>query len=287
MRLRQVKQLLYTVAQADPQPFAAPEGNQRLRQLKTRVVRVGPGIRVGREPLDAVRFADDQDQQCTERTQQHQHEVTQLYPRQKQHAESGTGHDDRGTEVRLYHQQQGGGKQHRHGFQESLPFMSNLMFPSPHVTGQVHHDGQLGKPRGLQGEGSQRKPALAAIDLPTDPRNQHENQQRQRHEQPDPAGLQPERRWQAVNDNRPGQGQQQVDQVPLGVEPGILVVPVRIFYGGGTDRHESHQQQGKAEQCQRRIRQRHGVIRASASHAPPPSGLPPPRGMPRHAPRSC
>ena len=52
--LGQEKLFLDAVAEPDPQPFAPPEGDQRLAQLVTRVEGVLPGIQEGDDALHPV-----------------------------------------------------------------------------------------------------------------------------------------------------------------------------------------------------------------------------------------
>jgi len=72
---------------------------------------------------------------------------------------------------------------------------------------------------------------LAAVHLAANARNQHQNEQSQGHKQPDPACIEPKLRGHPVH-HYPGRNRyHQVDDMALGMEPGILVMPIRIFDG--------------------------------------------------------
>ena len=54
MRLRQVEQFFHAAAQTHAEPFAAPEGDQRMAQLITLAVRVGPRVHETNDALHAI-----------------------------------------------------------------------------------------------------------------------------------------------------------------------------------------------------------------------------------------
>ena len=59
MRFGQVQELLDARAQADAEPLAAPERDQRMRKLVALAERIGPRVEERREPLQPVRRGDE------------------------------------------------------------------------------------------------------------------------------------------------------------------------------------------------------------------------------------
>ncbi len=55
MRLRKVEKLLHAVAQSNAEPLSTADRNQRLRQLETRIVGIGPWIHEPRHPFETIR----------------------------------------------------------------------------------------------------------------------------------------------------------------------------------------------------------------------------------------
>ena len=77
VRLRQVQQLLDARAEADAEPFAAAERDQRMRQLIALVQRIGPRIEEVRQALQAIRRGD---QDRGERDRQQHREADEQPP---------------------------------------------------------------------------------------------------------------------------------------------------------------------------------------------------------------
>ena len=64
VRLGQIEQLLHAAAEADAEPGAAADRDQRLRQLKAAVEGIVPGMQKAGEPLQAIRRGEREHREC-------------------------------------------------------------------------------------------------------------------------------------------------------------------------------------------------------------------------------
>ncbi len=108
VRFGQVEELLHAVAEADAEPFAAPDRDQRLRQLEAAAVGVGPGVEEARQAPQPVGRGDGEQREESGGHRGHHDDVAQPRPRDEEHAETGGEEHRGGTEVGLSEQQ------HRH-----------------------------------------------------------------------------------------------------------------------------------------------------------------------------
>ncbi|MNO90517.1 hypothetical protein D3C76_820390 [compost metagenome] len=107
MRFGQVELLLHAVAQANAQPLATAEGNQRLGQLVARTELVGPGVGKGDQARHSIRLRLHQDKHRDHRQHHHQAEAEQPHTAEEQHGRRSAHHHHGGAEVWLHQQQTG------------------------------------------------------------------------------------------------------------------------------------------------------------------------------------
>ena len=105
MRLGQVVQLLHARAQAHAQPFAAAEGDQRVRQLVALAERIGPRVHEAEDALHAVGRGQHQRAKPTASIAEQRREVAPVHAAEEQDAERGHRDHDKRAEVGLAQQQ--------------------------------------------------------------------------------------------------------------------------------------------------------------------------------------
>ena len=87
VRFGQVEQLLDARAQADAEPLAAPEGDQRVRQLVALAERVGPRVHEAEDALHAVRRREHQQREAGGQQREQRGEVPPVHAAEKQDRE--------------------------------------------------------------------------------------------------------------------------------------------------------------------------------------------------------
>ena len=171
MRLGQIKKLLDARPQTHPEPFAAAERDQRMRQLIALSVRVCPGIEESGEALQTV--GRDPDQQPQRDRQQHAqaHQESPVETAEEQDAEGDGDDHDASAEIWLVQQQRADRDHHRKQRQEAAHqrLLERLLRVqerrSPNrVARRIEDDEELHELRRLHVDQAERQPALAAID---------------------------------------------------------------------------------------------------------------------------
>jgi hypothetical protein len=87
-----------------------------------------------------------------------------MHPHQQNHGPPHQGHQDGGAQVRLFDNKGRGDEDQRQGEQQVLDMQRPLGGQPVEVPGQHQNERYLDQFRGLQGDGSQRQPALGAGD---------------------------------------------------------------------------------------------------------------------------
>src|SRR5882762_7497548 len=105
MRRRQIRQLLHARAEADTEPFAATESDERLHQLKTAIERIGPRIEKAGDAIHAIRRDQRQYHHAADAGADDQHEMPEAHAAQEQHRQHSDADDDDAAEIRLAQQQ--------------------------------------------------------------------------------------------------------------------------------------------------------------------------------------
>src|SRR5690606_29077356 len=253
MGFGQVELLLDAVAQSDTEPFATTEGDQRLGKLVAGAVGVVPGIEEAGQALEAVRF--EQHQQCRHAAQraEQQDEAEQPDTPEEQHAGGGTHEDHGGAEVRFDDQQPGHGTEHQEGLDEAEPFLFDLVPAVHQIAGQEHHGKQLGQFGRLHVHRADRDPAPAAVDLPADARDQHQDQQGKTEEQQREAELLPQPQRDSQGAEQRDDADHHIHQLALHVIQRAAQLTGGHFHGGGADHHQPQRQQRQTGDQQRQV----------------------------------
>ena len=254
--LGQPVQFLHTATQADAKNFAAPNGDQRMRQLITLGQRVvlAPGVQVGKNARPSVIVEGNH-----QHKRQHQHhangnEHADVDAAQKQNAHGDHGDHHKGAHVRLG-QQQCAYRPHRnphrqYGAEEML-FDVHL---STHVVGGVNQHSKFGQLGRLKIHHPQRQPAPRAVDHRADMRHQHQHQQANRHQKQHtrralPGGhgnLERQQRHDKTNHQRHRMAHQKMGRRDL--------AKTRILRHG--NRRRIHHHQAPGQQCHHHPQQR-------------------------------
>ena len=101
----QIEKFLHTRAKTKAQPLATAKRDQRLHELKTRIIGISEWVEKAHHSLKAVGSNHDQHGHCTNRYRNSTADITQWGACQKHHAQ-GNHHDHcRATKIRLQQQQ--------------------------------------------------------------------------------------------------------------------------------------------------------------------------------------
>ena len=256
MRLGQIEKLLHAAAQPQPQPFAATESDQRMRQLVTLAVRVGERIHEAEHALQAVRRRPDENDEAD---QQHHHQPGEHPPVES--AEEQDAHGDRhdhheGAEVGFAQQQAAGQDHHCRHRQEALLEVVHERSLARGVVGGVEHGEEFHQLGRLQVGEAERDPAAAAVHFTADPGDQHHHQQQQAGEEEVGRGLLPDAHRYLEGSH--GEGETDADEDRLADEVELAVVPgVPGRLGGGNrgriDHHQTDRQQGERQPQQAEV----------------------------------
>ena len=179
MRLGQIEQLLHAAAQPQPQPFAAAESNQRVRQLVALAIGVGKRVHETEDALHPVFRGENQQGKSD---QQHQHQPGEDFPVQpteEQDAHGDRHNDHEGAEIGLIQQQRTGQHHHRSHRQEALLEIVHEGGFARGVVGGIQYGEKLHQLGRLQVGEAERYPAATAVDLASDAGDQHHHQQQQ------------------------------------------------------------------------------------------------------------
>jgi hypothetical protein len=177
MRFRQVEQLFDAGAEADAEQLAAPEGDQRMRQLVAAAVGIGPRVHETEDPVAAVGRDDDQhgegDQQPTiSRT--NRRALRPPRKRMPMAIEMMTTKAPKSGSLSSRMPTNDHRAEHR---QEGLLEIVHDVDLAHRVVGGVEHGKQLHQLGRLQIGETKRQPAASAIDVLADAGNQHQRQQ--------------------------------------------------------------------------------------------------------------
>ncbi|KAI3478034.1 hypothetical protein L1887_60086 [Cichorium endivia] len=246
VRFRQVELLLHAVAQADAEPFATTEGDQRLGQLVAGAELIGPGVGEGNQTRHPVGLGLDQDEHCAHRQHYHQAEAEQPHPAEEQHRCRGAHHHDRGAEVRLHQQQAGHGQEDNERFEEAHPALAHFLLAAHQVAGEVDNDEDLGNFRRLHVEEAETDPAHRTVHFAADPGNQHRDQQAECADQHEEAHALPGGDRHHHGDDARGDADGHVDQVANHVIQRIARLRRSHFRGRRGDHHQAQAEQGQA-----------------------------------------
>ena len=193
MRLRQVEELLDARAQADAEPLAAPERDQRMRKLVALAERIGPRIEERGEPLQPVRRGDeDRGRARSAGAASSPRKSRQSRPPRNRMPKAIATMTTNAPKSGSSSSSAAGGDHHREQRQEAADqrLLQRLLRVQERglahrVARGVQHDGELHELGGLQVDDDERQPAAAAVDGAADAGNEHQHeQQRGASEQP-------------------------------------------------------------------------------------------------------
>ncbi len=119
MRLGQVEQLFDARAEADAEPLAAAERDQRVRQLVALAQRIRPRIEKAGEALQSIRRDADHQPQRDRQQEPEADEQAPVEAAEKQDAERDGDDHHAGAEVGLVQQQRADADHHREQRQEA------------------------------------------------------------------------------------------------------------------------------------------------------------------------
>ena len=177
VRFGQIEQLLHALAQAHAEPLAAPDRDQRLRQLEAAVERIGPGIQESRDAPHPVARRGRDDRECRAHHHTERGDVTQSRARDEQHAEARDEQHRGCAEIRLGQQQHEEQREHAERLQQAGEAVPQLLLPPCGIARDEDQHQYTGEFRNLEIEAEDAQPAASAIDRMADARNQHQYQQ--------------------------------------------------------------------------------------------------------------
>ncbi len=105
VRFRQIEELLDALSEADTEPLPAADRDERLRELKTAVVRIIPGMQKGRDAAQAIAGGHGEECKPRCRDRRHRYHVPQTGTREEQHSEAGGEQDGGSAQIRLCQEQ--------------------------------------------------------------------------------------------------------------------------------------------------------------------------------------
>ena len=249
VRLRQVEQLLDAAAEADAQPLATADGDQRVRQLIALAVRVFPRIEETQHPLHPVRRGHDQQADRRHRHQRQPGKDAQVDAAEEHDAHGDTHHHHQCAEVRLRQQQEGHHHDRHQDRQEALAETVQLGRLAHGVVGGVDHRRQLHHFRRLEIQHDQVDPAPRTVHHPADAGNQHQHQQKAGEQEKLARVLLPPRHRDHEGQCRRRQPDHHEHHVAHQVE--VRAVGRRIGLGVGNRRREHHHQADRQQQRNR------------------------------------
>jgi len=253
VRLGQVEQFFDAAAQPQAQPFAAAEGDQRVRQLVALAVRVGERIHEAEDALHPVWRGKDQQHKADHQHHDQPGKQLPVEPAQKQNAHGDRNNHHKGAEVRLAQQQGASQHHHRSHRQEALLEVVHEGGLARGVVGGVQHGEKLHQFGGLQVGEAERDPAAAAIDLAPDSGDQHHHQQQQAGEKQVGRGLlpHPHRHLEGGHAGAHAKGDEQAlaQQIVFAVVAGVA------GRFGNRERGGIHHHQAEREQAERQPQQ--------------------------------
>ena len=179
MRFRQVLLLFDAGTEAHAGPFAAPERDQRMRELVALAHRVlfVPDIDVGEDALAPPGRGPDQEQEGDDEGDAQTGEQFPVDAAQKQDAHRDADHDAESAEVGLQQQQQADHAHHDRHRQKAAQHFAHVFLFAHGVIGREQHAEQFHQFRRLQIEQAHRNPAPRAVDAFADEGHEHQNQQ--------------------------------------------------------------------------------------------------------------
>jgi hypothetical protein len=185
VRFRQVEELLDARAQSHAGPFAAPERDERVRELVALAVRVRPRIHEAEDALQPVGRRDDEDAERDREQSREAREDSPVEAAEKEDRHGDRGHHHQRAEVRLAQQQRGDQRHHREHRQEALLEVVHERGLAHRVVRRIEHDEELHQLRGLEPGDAERNPAPSAVHLAADAGDQHDHEERgAQHEEP-------------------------------------------------------------------------------------------------------
>ena len=243
VRLREVEELLHARPEADPEPLAAPDRDQRLHELEAAVERVLPGVAEGREAAHAVGRGDGEQRHAGHGDQHRDEQVVEPHAGEEQDREARGHQHGRGSEIGLREQQHGRRAQHGHRLHESLEAGAQLVGPAHRVArdvGEQHHAREFGH---LEVHDAEPDPAPAAVDLVAEAGHQHQHQQHERAAEQVDGVLFPHAGRDRDRQQRGHETEADEDQLPLEVEERVAGLAL-----GDADRRRGHHDQAHEEQ---------------------------------------
>ena len=177
VRFREVEEFLDARAEPDADPFAAAEGDQRMRQLVAGLQRIGPRIQEARDALQAIRRDQDQRDEADDEQHHQAREQPPVHPAEEQQAHRDDGDDRERAEVG-FPQQQRAGEQHHGGHrQEALAEAAHERRLAHRVVGGVEDDGELREFGRLEVQPHEPQPAAAAVHLRAEAGHEDDDEQ--------------------------------------------------------------------------------------------------------------
>ena len=243
MGFGQVELFLHAVAQADAEPFTTPESDQRLSQLVAGTKLVGPRVGKGNQTRHTVGLGLNQNRHRSHRQHHHQGETEQPDPPEEQHRRCGAHHHDGGPEVRLHQQQTSHGQQHDERFEEPHPAFADFLLTAYQITGQVEHHEDFGDLGRLDVEEAEANPAHRAVNLTTDPGQQHHDQQTEGADQHQPAQTLPGSNRDHHGHDAGTEAEDQINKVANHVVERVAGLYRGDFRGRRCDHHQAKTEQ--------------------------------------------
>ena len=250
MRLGQVVQLLDARAEADAEPLATAEGDERVRQLVAAAERVGPRIHVAEDPLHAIRRSEYEKRESGAEHGEQREEMPAVHAAEKKHREGARGNDHQGAEVRLAQQQPRDEQHHDQHRQQTVLEAFQHAMPAHGVVGGIKHAGKLHQLRRLDAEHRQREPATGAVHFAANARDEDRDEKRDAGDKEQRRQALPYLHRHEKHRERGDERGAQENGVP-GEKPGRAVAGVAIRLGGGDRGGIDHDEPGRREHQRR------------------------------------
>jgi hypothetical protein len=135
--LGEVEELLDARAQADAEPVAATNCDERVRELESARERVTPRIEKRRKAFDPIRRGKRQRAEHAARNGCRKREIAQPRAGDEKHAEARCDDYDRRPEIRLREQQETDGRDDEQGPQEAFRARREILLTSDRIACEV------------------------------------------------------------------------------------------------------------------------------------------------------
>ena len=213
VRLGKVEELLDARPEPDAEPFAAPEGDERVRQLVALAVRIRPRIHEPEDALQAIGRRNDEDGERAREEHREAGEEPPVEAAEEEHRHGDRRDDDEPAEVGLAQQQRRDERHHAEHRQEPLAEVVHESGLAHGVVGRVEDDEELHELRGLEARHTQRDPAPAAVHLAPEARDEHRDEERRAEEKEPRRGALPQPHGNAEERRGAGEARGDIDHM--------------------------------------------------------------------------